>query len=223
MPTIASLLLTFALGSTNLLATAAPAGAKMPPLFALGSANIPLVFALGSAKIPFVFALGSANSDCAASYQAHLRTDMDLSLDAFDQTEGQGFRALARAGCYREAGDLIEAWMKRRDAVPSNVHWHLAQMRAHHDDRPAAIAAARRSLQPAEAPDAAFKWNDYALATIAFLERDRTAFDRHRNALATAASQHAGNALNLKLIDLLGRHFDLNYLQAQRADRESGP
>lgn len=200
MPAIASLLLTFALGSTNLLPTSAPDGAKMP----------------------LMFALGGANSDCAASYQTHLRTDMDLSVDAFDQTEGQGFRALARAGCYREAGDLIEAWMKRRDAVPSNVHWHLAQMRAHHDDRPAAIAAARRSLQPAEAPDATFKWNDYALATIAFLERDRTAFDRHRDALAAAASLHAGNALNLKLIDMLGRHFELDYLQAQRADRNPG-
>ncbi len=179
------------------------------------------------------FALGSANglpasapdssSDCAASYQTHLSTDLDLSVDAFDQTEGQGFRALARSGCYREAGDLIEAWMKRREVVPSHVHWHLAQMRAHHDDRPAAIVAARRSLRPDEAPDAAFKWNDYALATIAFLERDRTAFDRHRNALAAAALLHAGNALNLKLIDLLGRHFELDYLQAQKADREARP
>lgn len=187
MPAIASLLLTFALGSASMLPPSGPDG---------------------------------ANSDCAASYQTHLRTDMDLSVDAFDQTEGQGFRALARSGCYREAGDLIEAWMKRREVVPSHVHWHLAQMRAHHDDRPAAITAARRSLRPVEAPDEPFKWNDYALATIAFLERDRAAFDRHRNALAAAASLHAGNALNLKLIDLLGRHFELDYLQAQQADRE---
>jgi hypothetical protein len=186
-------------------------------------ASLLLTFALGSAQLPMVSALNGANSDCAASYQTHLRTDMDLSPDAFDQTEGQGFRALARTGCYREAGDLIEAWMRRRDGVPSNVHWHLAQMRAHHDDRPAAIAAARRSLRPDEAPSAAFKWNDYALATIAFLERDRAAFDRHRNALAAAASLHTGNTLNLKLIDLLGRHFELDYLQAQQADRELRP
>lgn len=189
MPAIASLLLTFALGSANGLPASAP----------------------------------DSSADCAALYETHLSTDLDLSVDAFDQTEGQGFRALARSGCYREAGDLIEAWMKQREVVPSHVHWHLAQMRAHHDDRPAAIAAARRALRPDEASSAAFKWNDYALATIAFLERDRAAFDRHRNALAAAVSLHAGNALNLKLIDLLGRHFELDYLQAQQAGREARP
>ncbi len=187
------------------------------------AASILLTFALGNASLSAETSPENAKAECAALYETHLRTDLDLSVDAFDQTEGQGFRVIARVGCYREAGDLIEAWMKRRDAVPSNVQWHLAQMRAHQDDRPAAIAAARRSLQPDEAPDAAFKWNDYALATIAFLERDRTAFDRHRDALAAAASLHAGNALNLKLIDLLGRHFDLDYLQAQKADRSAQP
>jgi hypothetical protein len=200
-----------------------PAIASLLLMFALGGAQLPMVFAPISAQLPMVFALNSTNTACAALYETHLSTDLDLSVDAFDQTEGQGFRALARSGCYREAGDLIEAWMKRREAVASHVHWHLAQMRAHHDDRPAAIAAARRSLRSDEAPGAAFKWNDYALATIAFLERDRAAFDRHRNALAAGASLHAGNALNLTLIDLLGRHFDRDYLQAQQADREPRP
>jgi hypothetical protein len=69
-------------------------------------------------------------------------------------------------------------------------------------------------LKTDEAADAAFKWNDYVLATIAFLERDRAAFDRYRNALAAAATMHDGNAMNLRLIDALGRHFDLDYRQA---------
>ncbi len=165
--------------------------------------------------LALLFALQSpaATADCAALYATHLRTDLGLPLDAFDQTEGQGFRALAAAGCSREAGDLIEAWIARHPPAPSQVHWHLAQQRAEHDDRPAAIAAARRSLKSGEATDAAFKWNDYVLATIAFLERDRPAFDRHRAVLAAAGS-HAGNAMNLRLIDALGRHFDLDYRQA---------
>jgi hypothetical protein len=158
-------------------------------------------------------ALGSAGADCTALYQTHLRTDPALPLEAFDQTEGQGFRALAAAGCSREAGDLIEAWIANHSPAPSQVHWHLAQQRAEHDDRPAAIAAAKRSLKPDEAADTAFRWNDYVLATIAFLERDRAAFDRYRAVLA-AATAHAGNAMNLRLIDALGRHFDLDYRQA---------
>lgn len=164
--------------------------------------------------LSFVLALAAAtDTDCAALYAAHRLTDLDLSVDAFDQTEGQGFRALAAAGCSREAGDLIEAWSARHSPAPAHVHWHLAQQRAEHDDRPAAVAAARRALKPDETADAAFKWNDYVLATIAFLHRDRTAFDRHRAVLA-AATAHQGNAMNLKLLDALGRHFDLDYRQA---------
>ena len=165
------------------------------------------------AALPLLFTLAAAETDCKTLYTAHLRSDLELSVDAFDQTEGQGFRALAAAGCSREAGDLIEAWIAKHTPAPSHVHWHLAQQRAEHDDRPAAIAAAKRSLKPDEAADAAFKWNDYVLATIAFLERDRAAFDRHRAVLA-AATSHDGNAMNLKLIDALGRHFDLDYRQA---------
>lgn len=167
------------------------------------------------AALPLLFAaaIDTPATDCAALYAAHLRSDLELSVDAFDQTEGQGFRALAVAGCSREAGDLIEAWIAQHSPPPAHVYWHLAQQRAEHDDRLAAIAAARRSLKPDEAADAAFKWNDYVHATIAFLERDRTAFDRYRNVLA-AATAHDGNAMNLRLIDALGRHFDLDYRQA---------
>jgi hypothetical protein len=166
------------------------------------------------AALPLLFTLtATAADDCAALYAAHLRSDLDLSVDAFDQTEGQGFRALAAAGCSKQAGDLIEAWTARHSPAPAHVHWHLAQQRAEHDDRAAAIAAARRSMKPDEAADAAFKWNDYVLATIAFLERDRAAFEKHRAVLA-AATAHQGNAMNLRLIDALGRHFDLDYRQA---------
>ncbi|MBN8742329.1 MAG: hypothetical protein J0H86_22690 [Xanthomonadaceae bacterium] len=163
--------------------------------------------------------LSATDTDCAALYRQHRLSDLDLPVDQFDQTEGRGFRVLAAAGCMREAGDLLEAWAARHDPIPRSVHWHIAQMRAEHDDRPAAIAAARRALAAPEAADAVFRWNDYVLATIAFLERDRSAFDRHRDAVAAAAGSHAGNALNLQLLDKLGRHFDLDYRQAQQADR----
>lgn len=158
-------------------------------------------------------------ADCAALYRSAVQNDLDLPVDAFDQTEGRGFRVLAAAGCMGEAGDLIEAWSARRKDVPYHVHWHLAQMRAEQDDRPAAIVAAKQALRPDEAADADFKWNNYVQATIAFLQRDRSAFDRHRSAVAAAVDRHAGNGMNLALLDTLGRHFDASYLQAQRADK----
>ena len=168
-----------------------------------------------------LLSLSATTADCAGLYRQHSLSDLDLPVDQFDQTEGRGFRVLAAAGCMREAGDLLEAWAVRHDPIPRSVHWHIAQMRAEHDDRPAAIAAARRALAAQEPADAVFKWNDYVLATVAFLEHDRSAFDRHRDAVAAAASSHAGNALNLVLLDKLGRHFDLDYRQAQQVDRGS--
>lgn len=164
-------------------------------------------------------AAAATEADCAALYRSAVQNDLVLPVDVFDQTEGRGFRVLAAAGCVREAGDLIEAWSARRQDVPYHVHWHLAQMRAEQDDRPAAIAAAKNSLRADEAADAAFKWNDYVRATIAFLQRDRAGFDRHRAAVAAAAERHAGNRMNLSLLDRLGRHFDSSYLQAQGAEK----
>lgn len=176
---------------------------------------MPVLAALAFAAV----ASTAPGADCAALYRTAVQNDLDLPVDVFDQTEGRGFRVLAAAGCPREAGDLIQAWSARREVVPYHVHWHLAQVRAEQDDRPAAIAAARRALRSDEAVDAPFRWNDYVLATVAFLQRDRAAFERHRNAVAAAVERHAGNGMNLSLLDKLGKHFDSSYLEAQRAGR----
>lgn len=155
--------------------------------------------------------------DCSALHREHLASDLDLTYEAFDQTEGSGFRVLAAAGCPRQAADLIEAYIAHNDASESSLRWHVAQLRASSGDAPAAVRAARTTLVSAE-DDAAspFRWNDYVLATIAFLERDRVALQRHRDAVAAGAGAHAGNAMNLRLLDALLRHFELGYDEATR-------
>ena len=60
----------------------------------------------------------------------------------------------------------------------------------------------------------ALRWNDYVLATIAFLERDRAALQRHRDRVAEGREAHFGNALNLRLLDALLRHFERDYRYA---------
>lgn len=155
------------------------------------------------------------NTDCAAMYANALKSDLDLTYAEFDQTENRGMRVLANAGCAREAANLIEAYITRHGSKLSLV-WHLAQLRAEHDDRVEAIRYARMSL--AEKEDFKtdpLRWNDYVLATIAFLEKDRAAFAHHRSAVAKGIA-YTGNQLNLELLNLLDAKFDATYREALR-------
>lgn len=158
----------------------------------------------------------SANSpDCAALYQRHLASDMELSWREFDQTEGSGFRVLAAAGCPGEAADLIGEYLKAQEHNNHSLHWHMAQMRAEAGQNVEAVEAARRSLRASERADATFKWNDYVLAVIAFLENDRLSFERHKAVLAANDTQ-PGNAMNLRFLDRLDAGFGRSYAEATR-------
>lgn len=163
-----------------------------------------------SALLPTAGAI--AQVDCEALYERHLETDLELSYEAFDQTPRQGFRSLAGAGCPAEAADLIEAYIEATGARQGSLMWHIAQLRASAGDYPAALDAARRSLRDEDTGD--FLWNDYVLGTIAFLERDREALVAHRDALAAKADAHRGNAINLRMLNALVRHFQADYAYA---------
>ncbi len=160
-------------------------------------------------------ALPAQAADCAALYQAHLASDLKLDYQAFDQSEGSGFRVLAAAGCHKESADLIERYVEATGARQPSLVWHVAQARASAGDYPAAIASAERSLDPKE--DLAkfpFRWNDYVQATLGFLRRDKAALVKYRDRVAAGAEAHFGNRMNLKLLDALVEHFDLGYAEA---------
>lgn len=152
--------------------------------------------------------------DCAALYRQHLATDLTLSYTEFDQTLGKGMRPLADAGCAKEAADLIVAYIDQNKDQRSSLKWHVAQQRALQDARAEAVAYARLSLAPSEDfAQEPLRWNDYVLATIAFLEKDRKAFDHHAAQLAKGKA-YFGNAINAKLLDKLSSNFDKNYKDA---------
>ncbi len=156
-----------------------------------------------------------ATPRCEALYAEHLQTDLQLSYAAFDQTEGSGFRVLARSGCLKEAADLIERYVEHTQAPERSLLWHIAQLRAEQGDSAEAIRYARKVVTETEDHVRnPLRWNDYVLATIAFLERDKPRLIRHRNRIAAAADAHFGNQLNLKLIDSLVRNFDKDYKYA---------
>lgn len=155
--------------------------------------------------------------DCSKLLADSRDAMLQLDYQAFDQTEGQGFRLLAKAGCTAEAADLIEQYIAHTGATQSSLTWHIAQLRAESGQTQAALVAARKVLrdEPADAP---FKWNDYVSAVIAFLEKDRAAFGHHLGRVLAASELHAGNAMNGKLLQRLELGFGGSYMDALKAN-----
>ena len=151
-------------------------------------------------------------ADCTALLKQHLAADMALAFDSFDQDDHQGWRPLGDAGCEAEAATLIAAYAAKQAHPHPVLAWHRAQMLAHAGKTSEAIAAARATLHPAGSDDASgFDWNDYASATIAFLQGDRTALQANRDRLAEAAAKSGMNQPNLRSADRLLRCFGQAY------------
>lgn len=151
-------------------------------------------------------------ADCAALLQQHRASDLALPFESFDQDDHQGWRPLSDAGCDAEAATLLADYAAKQAKPHPVLAWHRAQMLARAGHTAEAVAAARATLRP-EGSDAGsgFDWNDYANATIAFLQGDRAALDANRARLAAAAGKSEFNAPNLKSVDRLARCFDQPY------------
>ena len=153
--------------------------------------------------------------DCQQELTRHLATDLELSYKEFDQTQNRGMRVLSAKGCHAETATLIQAYIHHNQAEESSLRWHLAQQYAMAGEYGPAVEAARTTLNAEE--DLAtnpFQWNDYVLATIAFLERDKQSLIAHTEAVRKGQDAHMGNQINLKLLEALVRHFDQSYAYA---------
>ena len=117
--------------------------------------------------------------------------------------------------CTAHAADcatLLADYAAKQPKPHPVLAWHRAQMLARAGNTADAIAAARATLRPAGSDaGSGFDWNDYANATIAFLQRDRAALDANRAKLATAVGKSVFNAPNLKSVDQLARCFGQPY------------
>ncbi|MBG6080178.1 hypothetical protein [Rubrivivax gelatinosus] len=154
----------------------------------------------------------AAAPDCATMLEQSQRLAGSQSYEQFDQAEDAGFRSLARAGCFVEAAALIEAYAAEQDGHAEILQWHAAQMLAKAGRYEAAVGKARLALLKHD--HASFRWNDYVLGTIGFLERDKPALMRHRDRLAAAAAAHPENLANLRVLDRLIERFDKPYAVA---------
>lgn len=148
---------------------------------------------------------------CEAVYQAHLKSDMTLSYEQFDQTPGAGFRSLGSLGCYPQEAELIKHYLEATHDRHRSLRWHLAQVLAFEDKNEAAIRYARGVLYTQEeAKRDRLRWNAFVLATIAFLQNDKPALVKYRNEVAAGKSYYP-NAKNLKVLDSLMRNFGKGY------------
>jgi len=162
-----------------------------------------------------LYTFSSFAIDCEKAYQKHLQSDLTLSYQEFDQTMDSGFRPLAKLGCKKQAADLIEQYILHNNADQNSLKWHVAQLRAFTGNYISAIKNANLVLSEKEDfSKKALRWNDYVLATIAFLEKDKAKLIEHRNNVAAAKNEHYGNEMNMKLLDALIEHFDESYQYA---------
>lgn len=169
-------------------------------------------------------------ADCIQDREAFFALD----FWTFDQDHELGHRAVARKpGCALFAADLIRDYHARlretgqpvtfeyeqqevtisANGEVSLLYWHEGQTRAFEGQTPRAIELFRLSLKSEEQNHGA--WNEYALASIAFLENDLPELLQQRSEMAASEQK---NHINLGVVDGLIACFGATYLEAYGSD-----
>jgi hypothetical protein len=132
--------------------------------------------------IALVFAVTSPDG---IGCESVARSTLELNERSFDQDERQGWRPLARPGCFVAAADLIAAWRQRHPEHGPMLYFHEAQMRAAGGQYAAAAPLFAKARSGPNEWRIDTGWNHYIDASIAFVRRDLPAL---RSARATLAS-----------------------------------
>ena len=163
---------------------------------------------------------------CEVDRTAMLR----LSPHDFDQNETKGWRPLsAHPECRLAAADLIREYRNANwgKLLPHEAHinyWHEGQLRASAGETEAAIPLLLAGVNPASIDG----FPHYAMATVAFLQRDLSALKQARARLAALpvpqwfdemkrnapAARKMKWPLNLDVVDGLIRCFHKPYSEA---------
>ena len=133
-----------------------------------------------------------------------------LDYQTFDQTPNRGWRDLAAGDkCLAEAADLIRDYRTTNNLPHPMLFWHEGQLRALNGSVSQAIPLMEMSRPLAAGISG---WNEYVDVTVAFLRKDRAAYDKARAALAAIPK-----APYLGVVDRLGQCFGNSYKQSYRA------
>lgn len=171
-----------------------------------------------------------AQAECIEDREAYF----SLDFWTFDQDLERGHRAIARKpGCQLVAADLIRDYHARLREIGEPVtfeyneqevtisatgevsllYWHEGQTRAFEGQTSQAIELFELSLKPEVENHGA--WNEYALASIAFLKNDLPELKTQRSAMAKSEPQ---NSINLGVVDSLIACFGATYREAYGSD-----
>ena len=135
---------------------------------------------------------------------------MALDFQAFDQDMEGGWRYYANQKKFSEAASLIETYLERHPEISEFqkgvMSWHAGQLLAMDGQEERAIPLMEKSRKGA---DDFMLWNPYLDATLAFLKKDRQAFDKNLKAVSAMS-----NNPNLPLLQILEQHFDKSYREA---------
>ncbi|MEM7328053.1 MAG: hypothetical protein AAF437_04885 [Pseudomonadota bacterium] len=159
---------------------------------------------------------------------------LDQDFWTFDQNAEYGWRSIsAKPDCDLAAADLISLYHRklRTAGVPVIIdhpqgtvtlsdtgeiyllYWHEGQIRASQDQTQHAVSLFHKSIKPEAQNYGA--WNEYVLASIAFLENDLGELTRQRKLLAQKIGD---NKANLRIVDGLIACFGKPYATAYGSD-----
>jgi len=161
----------------------------------------------------FIFS-NSVFADCKSELADRLKSDLNLTYQEFDQTNGSGFRLLEASGCFAEAATLIKTYIKHNNSKENALIWHLAQMEGFAGNYEQAIAHAKSVLKDNEdLSKFPMHWNDFVLGNIAFWSKDQEKLKKHIENIQVNSS-FKPNEINLRYLNKLLRNFDSSYKEA---------
>ena len=147
----------------------------------------------------------SVATSCEATYNARLRLVSKLSAEEFEAENGQGWRPLAKAGCFKEAAGLLEAFSRVRGHHYSRS-FHQARQWLSIDQPQKARPHLLASLRPELSANDRFKWNNYVLAHVAYVDQDFEKFSEEMSALEQDREFYP-NKINLKILAKIKTDF----------------
>jgi len=179
-----------------------------------------LLFIVGASLL--LLSNSSAATTCAQTLDARIKADLALPFKEFDQKQGAGWRTLADAECYLEAAELIKRYIAVQREPDRMLYWHQAQSLAFGGRNEEAVRIGKaHGLRPAgDVQRLGYRWNVFALATIAYWEADKAEFLRQKALLTSAIANEpdvpavTANRGLLEALTNLEQCFDAPYVKA---------
>lgn len=130
-------------------------------------------------------------------------------LERFDADPQMGWRLLAQKGCQIEAAQLLEKY-RAKNGDSYRTAFHEAQIRLAVGDAANARPLLFLSLRSDISGGSPFKWNEFVLGYLAFIDRDKDALSFYISKLEQHSTDFR-NQSNEKVLIKLFENFEKPY------------